>query len=499
MQKKIIIIGGGIAGIAAGIYLQKNGYDTLILEQCSQPGGVAVSWKRKEYVFDGATNWLPGSAFGINFHAMLREVLDFSKLSFVDFEEFMHIEHEGEIFHVYSDAMRLKQEMLRLAPQDSIIIEKFTSAIVAASKCNVPLQKPLPLFSIFDFVKIGLTSLPLVRLYMVWKNLTIRDFTEGFKSKMLGSMLRKIFPRHDFFSVLSIILSFSWMHKKSAGYPLGGSYALHTQLLDNYKKSGGVVRCNSHVNEITLQDGVAIGVTTAAGEMISGDYIVSAGDLRSSCFSLLPTHYAKSNTKLLSDDHTLFPGMIQVSVGVANALVNVCHKIVCAMHEPLMAGTDCIVDMMIRVGNFDATFAPVGHATLIVHLRTTDPHYWIDLRQKDIAHYKVEKDRVARHVIESLEKRFGNIKDALKAIDVATPATYVRYNSVYKGSYQGYAPTPAMIGKSFAPTIAGVKNLYLTGQWSVPPGGIPRVIIASRHVAHMICARDKKTFIAQEI
>ena len=41
-DKAIAIIGGGLAGLAAGVYAQRNGYRTQIFEHSSQPGGVAA-------------------------------------------------------------------------------------------------------------------------------------------------------------------------------------------------------------------------------------------------------------------------------------------------------------------------------------------------------------------------------------------------------------------------------------------------------------------------
>ena len=38
-QKSIIIIGAGIAGLAAGCYGQMNGYRTQIFEMDTEPGG----------------------------------------------------------------------------------------------------------------------------------------------------------------------------------------------------------------------------------------------------------------------------------------------------------------------------------------------------------------------------------------------------------------------------------------------------------------------------
>ena len=46
-DNSIIIIGGGFAGLSAGIYGQMNGYKTTIYEMHNKPGGLCTSWKRK--------------------------------------------------------------------------------------------------------------------------------------------------------------------------------------------------------------------------------------------------------------------------------------------------------------------------------------------------------------------------------------------------------------------------------------------------------------------
>jgi len=38
-DKKVIVIGGGVSGLTTAIYLQKNGYETLVLEKNATLGG----------------------------------------------------------------------------------------------------------------------------------------------------------------------------------------------------------------------------------------------------------------------------------------------------------------------------------------------------------------------------------------------------------------------------------------------------------------------------
>jgi len=46
MEKSVIIIGAGIAGLSAGCYGQMNGYRTSIFEMHDKPGGVGTSWRQ---------------------------------------------------------------------------------------------------------------------------------------------------------------------------------------------------------------------------------------------------------------------------------------------------------------------------------------------------------------------------------------------------------------------------------------------------------------------
>ena len=46
-MKKVVIIGGGIAGMTAGVLLQKAGFATEIYEKNALPGGQCTGWKRR--------------------------------------------------------------------------------------------------------------------------------------------------------------------------------------------------------------------------------------------------------------------------------------------------------------------------------------------------------------------------------------------------------------------------------------------------------------------
>ena len=58
---KVIIVGGGIAGLSAGIYALKAGYDAEIYEKNPLAGGECMGWNRKGYHIDNCIHWLTGT------------------------------------------------------------------------------------------------------------------------------------------------------------------------------------------------------------------------------------------------------------------------------------------------------------------------------------------------------------------------------------------------------------------------------------------------------
>lgn len=99
MEKSIIIIGAGIAGLSAGCYGQMNGYRTQIFEMHTIPGGLCTTWKRKGYKIDGCIHWLNDTRPGNSFYRCWEEVGAVQERTMIHYEEVARIEgKEGEVF-----------------------------------------------------------------------------------------------------------------------------------------------------------------------------------------------------------------------------------------------------------------------------------------------------------------------------------------------------------------------------------------------------------------
>src|SRR5215471_19092372 len=102
--RKIVIIGGGIAGLCAGVYARRCGYQVEVLEKNETAGGLASSWRRGDYIFENCLHWLLGSNPSSPMHARWHEVFDISKLTFVNHEEDVCLETErGYCLNIYAN------------------------------------------------------------------------------------------------------------------------------------------------------------------------------------------------------------------------------------------------------------------------------------------------------------------------------------------------------------------------------------------------------------
>lgn len=125
----------------------------------------------------------------------------------------------------------------------------------------------------------------------------------------------------------------------------------------------------------------------------------------------------------------------------------------------------------------------------------TSYRHWEAL-SKDPEAYRAEQARIADTVIGLLEPRFPGLKDQIEAIDVATPATTLRFT----GNGQAYRNPINIVaalftGRRLSQTLPGLENFYMVGQWAGLPG-VSSVAAMGRDVARLICRRDGRSFAA---
>lgn len=492
-EKKVIIVGAGIAGLSAGSYLQMNGYKTEIFELHDIPGGLCTSWKRKGFTFDGCIHWLVGSSPSNSLHELWEELGAVQGKTMIDFDEYTRIEYEpGKFFTVYTDADRLEAEMKRVAPEDSQSIDELIRGIKTAASVNLPVGKARELYNALDFIKFVSMRFPLVRLMAKYGKVSLDEYVKKLKSPVLRQVIPTI--AHGRFPLVVLMMMLSWMHMKSAGYPIGGSLEFARTIEKTYLGLGGKINYHAKVCKVLVKDDKAVGIKLENGQEHAADTVISAADGHYTIFEMLGGKYVDQGIRDNYDYLELFEPIFQVSFGIGRAMDSVPHSVNFIIDKPIMIDPKHTLERIpLRIFNFDPTMAPEGR-TAATTIFTADYEYWDVLRKQNPSEYRAEKDRIAAEVIEVIDQKLGNIKAHVEVCDVATPATYVRYTNNWRASWEGWLPTPQSFMKAMRKTLPGLDNFYMVGQWVAPGGGVPNGLITGRDVTQLICKRDRKKF-----
>ena len=497
MDKSIIIIGGGLTGLAAGCYGRMNGYRTSIFEMHDKAGGVCTGWKRQGYTIDGAMNWLVGTKPGTGLYKFWEELGAAQEWQVFNHDQYSLIEDEsGKVFTMYSDTDRLEREMIEFAPEDEAVIREFTKAIRDFGRFDMPIDKPQELYGLLDRIKM-VKMLPYLRFVRKWIKIRTADFVQRFKNPLLRKAV-DVDPSGDFADMPAIAMPMilAQQHNKEAGYVIGGALALVSYIQRRYLDLGGELYLKARVEKILVENDKAVGIRLEDGTEHRGDIVISAADGRTTIFDMLDGKYIDERIRGYYDNPRLFTPLVYIGLGVARKFDDIPPSVsgfTFPLEKPVtIAGKEQKI-LNVLIYNFDPTLAPEGKTVVKVQFNT-NYEYWEKL-YKEPERYKAEKDQIADTVVALLDKRFPGLAAQVEIRDVATPMTWVRYTGNWKGAYEGWMITTETFLTEMSKTLPGLDNFYMAGQWVNPGGGMPTAAMSGRHTIQIICHKNKKKFV----
>ena len=483
MIKKIAVIGSGFSGLSAAAYAAKEGHEVHVFEKNASLGGRARQFKTDNgYVFDMGPSWywMPD---------IIEEFFnDFWKTS-SDYYELISLNPQFEM--VFSDGvMAVPQdysEMRNLFENIEIGAAKKLDEFMqdAQYKYEVGMKDFVtkPCHSWFEFVspKIAKSALKLdllsnfhrfVRKYFSNpKLIMLMEFPVIF----LGAAPKDI-------PALYSLMNYGG-YKLGTWYPMGGFYKVIEAMSEIGKEQGVKFHLNSNVEEIKIKKRKAKSIIVNGNE-IGFDTIIASSDYHHTEENLIEKEY-----KNYSEDYwkkkTFAPSCLIYYLGFNEKIPNLKHHTLffendLELHtseiyedkkwptKPLFyACCPSKTDKNVAPENCENVFLLMPIATGIEDNEETREKYFLEMIKR------LEKHTKSSNLLSKIDyKKSYCISDFKKD-----------YNA-YEGNAYGLANTlnqtavlkPSLRNKK-------VKNLFYTGQLTVPGPGVPPSIISGKIAA----------------
>lgn len=487
---RLLVIGGGIAGLCAAVYARRCGYDVELLEQHDRAGGLATSWLRGPYRFETCLHWLLGSSPASPMYRHWREIFDIDRLTFIYPEEFVRIEAEGgETLSIYTNVERLRTALLRRSPADAESIRDFADSVHEFAHLPLPDPSEHGPVSWLGYLRL----LPAVARLRRFAHISSADYGTGFRDPLIRAFFNA--GEASQMAAITLVFALGWMSSAQAGYPLGGSQAVIRLIAENLQQLGGRLRLSARVQSILIDQDTAVGVQLEGGEKLYADRVLSAADGHATLQRLLGGRYSEPHIEAAYSNWKPYPSYLQVSFGVARALTELPGFGSRLLAAPLAVDPHTqLKQISYRCFHFDPTFAPPGKVAVTCFLPTYGCDYWVQLHQSDPQRYRAEKARVAESVLEVLEQTHPGLRQGVEITDVSTPATVIRFTGNWRGSMEGWLPTPEVGLRPLPNRLPGLNNFYMAGQWVMPGGGFPGGLLSARAAIRDLCAQDRVHF-----
>lgn len=304
MQKHIIIIGSGVAGLAAAVRLGAAGHKVTVIEANDYVGGKLTAKMIGRYRFD-----LGPSVFTLPH--LIEDLTKISKQNDIKFEYLTldkicnYFYEDGTRLNAYVDKEKFANEVSeKLGETKESVFEQLKySATAYELTGELFMEQSLHKLSNFLNLKTAKAILNIGKLKM---NKTMNEVNSArFKNPKTIQLFNRFATYngsnpYQAPAIINIIAHLE--HNIGAFAPKGGMHDITMHLYNLSKRFGVEYKMNTRVTQIITENDKAIGVKTSNGD-IKADMIVSDSDIKHVYTKLLDKKYYP--TKLLEQEKSL--------------------------------------------------------------------------------------------------------------------------------------------------------------------------------------------------
>jgi phytoene desaturase len=486
MSKKVIVIGSGFAGLSAACNLAAEGFDVTVLEKNTVPGGRARQFQTQGYTFDMGPSWywMP-DVFEQFFARFGKKTSDYYDLHRLDPSYVVWYADRSRL-DLPASMPELETMFERLEPGSTANLRRFLSE--ARYKYEVGMQEFVhkPSHSILEFADWRIVA-SLFRLQM---------FTP------LSAHVRRLFTNEKLIQLLEFPVLFlgatpqntpalySLMNYADMAlgtwYPMGGMYKIVEGMTALAEELGAEIILDAEVVDMEYLSDVVKRVRTKDGRVFEADVVVGAADYQHIDSKLLDEKTRNYDDRYWQS-RVMAPSSLLYYIGVNKRLSGLAHHNLFFDEDFARHATEIYekpqwpskpLFYVSAPSVTDPSVAPAGCENLFLLIPVAP----------GLEDTPAVRDHYFDLTMTRLEALTGqNIRDHITYCRSFAHADFVQDYHAFKGNAYGLANTllqtaflkPKMRNKH-------LKNLYYTGQLTVPGPGVPPSLISGQVVAREI-------------
>ncbi|MEZ0183896.1 phytoene desaturase family protein [Flavobacterium oncorhynchi] len=482
MKKTITIIGSGFSSLAASCYLAQQGNQVTVYEKNHSIGGRARQFKKDGFTFDMGPSWywMPD--------VFERFFQDFNKKP-SDYYELIKLNPAYRVYFGVNDFIticdnleEIKNAFENIEKGSSKKLENFIDQ--AKSNYDIAIKElvyrpgvsPLELITTKTALKLnqffGSISIDIRKEFKNERLIQILEFPVLF----LGAKPTKTPSFYNFMNYADFGLG-TW-------HPKTGMFDVVQSLESLALELGVIIKTNASVEKIIVEDKTAAGIVIN-GEFIKSDVVLSGADYQHTETLLEKEHRVYSDTYW--ENRIFAPSSLLFFVGFNKKIENISHHALFFdvdfdKHANAIYDTPNWPEEPLFYANFpsktDLTAAPDGMESGFFLI--------------PLAPGIEDSEALREEYFEKIISRFENLTQQEIRNNIIFKRSFCKndfvtdYNA-YKGNAYGMANT--LLQTAFLrPKLKSkkVKNLYFTGQLTVPGPGVPPALISGKLAAELI-------------
>lgn len=492
MNKKAIIVGSGIAGLAAAIRLAAQGMQVEVFEKKSHPGGKMHAFEKDGFQFDAGPSLFtqPGN------------IQELFTLSGESMDEYLHYERvdinctyfyeNRKVIYAYALPGRFAEELEEKTGEKKGVVTKYLlrSEKLYEKLGNVFLNKSLHVKETWLSSSI-LQAFTGIRYPYLFSTLAYYN-----RSKFKTREARQIFNRYATYNgsnpfeapaMLSVIAHLE--QNEGTFYPKGGMVSITRALHKLAEKKGVIFHFNSPVESIMYQKARVEGVVVDKRKILA-DVVVSNADVYFTYRDLL--NDKQRADKLLKKERSssailFFWGMKETSpaLGLHNIFFSEEYeKEFNTIFKYGMVPSDPTVYVNIT-SKLDTNHAPAGKENwfVMINVPPNKGQNWENIKLK-----------ARRDILQKLSRILqADIDCLIESEETMDPISLEDNTGSFMGSLYGTSSNTRMAAFARHPNFASfASGLYFCGGSVHPGGGIPLCLKSAKIVAELIRRNHKE-------